>query len=334
MYPNGISTSLPFDVQVDLVRSIRGFENAHITRPGYAIEYDFFDPRDLQYSLETRVLPGLYFAGQINGTTGYEEAGAQGLLAGLNAALAVQGQEPWCPRRDEAYIGVLVDDLITMGTLEPYRMFTSRAEYRLLLREDNADLRLTERGRALGLVDDARWQRFERKREAIAAETERLASTWVHPGTPEAEALAGKLKNPIAREYSLADLLKRPEIEYADLAGLKGEACPDLQAAQQVAIQAKYAGYIDRQQEDIERLRRYENTTLPADLDFGAVDGLSNEVKQKLTEARPDTLARAGRIPGVTAAAISLLLIYLKKRGALERSPRQRPDPDSQRQLA
>ena len=327
LYPNGISTSLPFDVQMELVRSIQGFENAHITRPGYAIEYDFFDPRDLSYSLETRAVPGLYFAGQINGTTGYEEAAAQGLLAGLNAALAVQGKQPWCPRRDEAYIGVLVDDLITMGTLEPYRMFTSRAEYRLLLREDNADLRLTEKGRELGLVDDVRWQRFEQKREAIERETGRLATTFIHPDTEAAARLEGKLGKPITREYSLADLLKRPELGYGDVASLKGEACDDLQAAEQVAIQARYAGYIDRQQDEIERLRRYENTPLPADLDLEAVDGLSNEVKQKLGEARPETLARASRIPGVTPAAISLLLIYLKKRGALER-------PDSRRKLA
>ncbi len=334
LYPNGISTSLPFDVQIDLVRSIKGFENAHITRPGYAIEYDFFDPRDLRYSLETKALPGLYFAGQINGTTGYEEAAAQGLLAGLNAALAVRDEEPWCPRRDEAYIGVLVDDLITMGTVEPYRMFTSRAEYRLLLREDNADLRLTEQGRALGLVDDARWRRFEQKCVAIHSESERLGSTWVHPGTPEARALEGKLKNPISREYSLAELLKRPEVEYADVAGLKGEPSADTQAAEQVAIQAKYAGYIDRQQEEIERLRRYENTPLPTDLDYQAVDGLSNEVRQKLSEARPETLARAGRIPGVTAAAISLLLIYLKKRGALVRPGQDGSAANSQRKLA
>ncbi|MCB1855703.1 MAG: tRNA uridine-5-carboxymethylaminomethyl(34) synthesis enzyme MnmG [Halieaceae bacterium] len=317
LYPNGISTSLPFDVQLDLVRSIKGFENAHITRPGYAIEYDFFDPRDLQPSLETRAVPGLYFAGQINGTTGYEEAAAQGLLAGLNAALAVQQRDPWCPRRDEAYIGVLVDDLITMGTIEPYRMFTSRAEYRLLLREDNADLRLTGHGRHLGLVDDERWRRFQQKQEAIARESARLASTWIHPGSEQAGRLTGKLGKPLAREYSLADLLKRPELEYGDIAGLKGEPVADPQVAEQVAIQAKYAGYIDRQQDDIERLKRYEHTTLPQDLDFHAVDGLSNEVKQKLTTARPDTLARAGRIPGVTPAAISLLLIYLKRRGAL-----------------
>jgi tRNA uridine 5-carboxymethylaminomethyl modification enzyme len=319
LYPNGISTSLPFDVQIDLVRSITGFENAHITRPGYAIEYDFFDPRDLNYSLETKAVPGLYFAGQINGTTGYEEAAAQGLLAGLNAALAFKGEEAWCPRRDEAYMGVLVDDLITLGTLEPYRMFTSRAEYRLMLREDNADLRLTGQGWKMGLVDDARWQRFCEKQEAIALETERLSTTWIHPNTPQAEELSQKLKDPISREYSLADLLKRPELIYADVASLKGQASDDEEAAEQVAIQAKYAGYIDRQQEDIERLRRYENVPLPTDLDYEVVDGLSNEVKQKLGEARPDTLARVGRIPGVTPAAVSLLLIYLKKRGVLER---------------
>ena len=331
LYPNGISTSLPFDVQIDLVRSIKGFENAHITRPGYAIEYDFFDPRDLQASLETKALPGLYFAGQINGTTGYEEAAAQGLLAGLNAALAVREEAPWCPRRDEAYMGVLVDDLVTMGTLEPYRMFTSRAEYRLLLREDNADLRLTEFGRAMGLVNDVRWERFQSKCESIASETERLATSWVHPNTPQAQALSEKLKTPIAREYSLAELLKRPELEYGDLASLTGEPCPDQQATEQVEIQAKYAGYIDRQRQDIERLRRNENTPLPANIDYNAVAGLSNEVKQKLVEARPDTLARAGRIPGVTAAAVALLLIYLKKRGALCDLDEQGPAPDGQR---
>ena len=319
LYPNGISTSLPFDVQFALVRSIDGFENARITRPGYAIEYDFFDPRDLTYSLETKAVPGLYFAGQINGTTGYEEAAAQGLLAGINAALKVRGEQPWCPRRDEAYIGVLVDDLITMGTLEPYRMFTSRAEYRLMLREDNADLRLTELGRNMGLVDDARWQRFSEKREAIVREQDRLATTWIHPGTPQAQELAEKLKDPINREYSLADLLKRPELEFSDIANLKGEATDDDEVAEQVAIQAKYAGYIDRQQSDIDRLRRYENMLLPEDLDYEVIAGLSNEVKQKLGEARPASLARAGRIPGVTPAAISLLLIYLKKRGQLVR---------------
>ncbi len=319
LYPNGISTSLSFDVQVEFVRSIKGFENAHITRPGYAIEYDFFDPRDLNYSLETKTIPGLYFAGQINGTTGYEEAAAQGLLAGMNAALAVKELDPWCPRRDEAYLGVLVDDLITRGTLEPYRMFTSRAEYRLMLREDNADIRLTEQGRGFGLVNDQRWQHFEEKMAGIKRETQRLASTWIHPGSPQADVLAEKVKDPIKREYSLAELLKRPELAYSDIANLKGTATADKQVAEQVAIQAKYAGYIDRQQEDIARLRRYENTIFDTDFDYAVVDGLSNEVKQKLTQARPETLARASRIPGVTPAAVSLLLIYLKKKGALGR---------------
>ena len=319
LYPNGISTSLPFDVQQAMVRSIVGFENAHITRPGYAIEYDFFDPRDLHYSLETRAISGLYFAGQINGTTGYEEAGAQGLLAGLNAALRVQGKDSWCPRRDEAYIGVLVDDLITHGTLEPYRMFTSRAEYRLLLREDNADLRLTERGRELGLVGDERWDRFESKREAIAAEQERLARGYVHPGTPAAEKLAERLDKPLAREYSGMELLRRPQLRYADIAAALPGGEVEPQEAEQVEIQAKYAGYIDRQQDDIERLRRHENVVLPVSLDYGEIPGLSHEVRQKLADARPETLARAGRIPGVTPAAVSLLLIHLKKCGALER---------------
>ncbi|MCX2978224.1 tRNA uridine-5-carboxymethylaminomethyl(34) synthesis enzyme MnmG [Candidatus Marimicrobium litorale] len=318
LYPNGISTSLPFDVQQAMVRSIRGFENAHITRPGYAIEYDFFDPRDLTAALETRAMPGLYFAGQINGTTGYEEAAAQGLLAGINAALALRGDAPWCPRRDEAYIGVLVDDLITRGTLEPYRMFTSRAEYRLTLREDNADLRLTEQGRSLGLVDDARWARFAAKRDEIERESARMRNSFVHPNTPQAAALAARIKKPLSREYSLAELLKRPELSYHDVAGLTGDPSLDLQAAEQVEIQAKYAGYIDRQQEDIDRLRRNENTPLPADLNYDKVDGLSNEVKQKLSDARPDTLARAGRLPGITPAAVALLLIHLKKRGALQ----------------
>jgi tRNA uridine 5-carboxymethylaminomethyl modification enzyme len=319
LYPNGISTSLPFDVQLELVRSIEGFSNAHITRPGYAIEYDFFDPRDLNYSLETRALAGLYFAGQINGTTGYEEAAAQGLLAGLNAALAVQGKEPWCPRRDEAYIGVMVDDLIRLGTMEPYRMFTSRAEYRLLLREDNADLRLTESGRNMGLVDDERWQRFERKREDISAEQQRLATSWVQPGSQAASSLESSLSRPLSREYNLAELLKRPELGYSEIAAACGSAHEDPQVTEQVEIQAKYAGYIDRQRDEIARLRRHEETPLPEAFDYQSIEGLSNEVKQKLMDAQPKTLARASRIPGVTPAAISLLLIHLKKRGALER---------------
>ena len=319
LYPNGISTSLPFDVQLQLVRSIKGFENAHITRPGYAIEYDFFNPQDLLHSLETRHIQGLYFAGQINGTTGYEEAAAQGLLAGINAGLRAQEREPWLPRRDEAYLGVLVDDLITLGTREPYRMFTSRAEYRLLLREDNADLRLSEQGRKLGLIDDERWQRFCTKREAIAREQQRLASTWIQPHTPAAEQINPLLEQPITHEYSLHDLLKRPGINYSNIAALKGDVEIDPQVAEQVEIQIKYAGYIDRQAEEIERLRRHENMTLPSDFDFTAIEGLSNEVKQKLSSVRPQTLAQASRIPGVTPAAVSLLLIYLKKRGLLDR---------------
>ncbi|MGQ9424807.1 tRNA uridine-5-carboxymethylaminomethyl(34) synthesis enzyme MnmG [Gilvimarinus sp. F26214L] len=318
IYPNGISTSLPFDVQQQFVRSVKGFENAHITRPGYAIEYDFFNPQDLQYSLETRFIKGLYFAGQINGTTGYEEAAAQGLLAGINAALRIQEKEPWCPRRDQAYIGVLVDDLITMGTAEPYRMFTSRAEYRLLLREDNADLRLTEIGREMGLITDNHWAHFETKQAEIIREDQRLRSTWIQPRSPEAERLRAKLPAPLTREYSLYDLLKRPELGYCDLANLKGQAVSDPRVAEQVEISAKYSGYIDRQQEEIDRLRHYENTPLPDDFDFTVVDGLSNEVKQKLQAARPDSLARASRISGVTPAAVSLLLVYLKKKGLLK----------------
>ena len=314
LYPNGISTSLPFDVQVQLVHSIPGFENAHITRPGYAIEYDFFDPRDLRPSLETRCIGGLYFAGQINGTTGYEEAGAQGLLAGLNAALAQRDEDAWCPRRDEAYLGVLVDDLITLGTREPYRMFTSRAEHRLLLREDNADLRLTETGRNLGLVDDERWQAFSEKRDLIAAEQQRLERSFVHPGTPAAERLAQRLSKPLTREYSYADLLRRPELEYEDIAALDDKGLSHVQAAQQVAIQARYAGYIERQEDEIARMRRYEGLTLPAELDYHSVSGLSHEVRDKLAQQRPETLGRAGRIPGVTPAAISLLLVHLKRR--------------------
>jgi len=316
LYPNGISTSLPFDVQMELVRSIKGFESAHITRPGYAIEYDFFNPQDLKYSLETKAVDGLFFAGQINGTTGYEEAGAQGLLAGTNAALQSQEKEAWCPRRDEAYIGVLVDDLITMGTAEPYRMFTSRAEYRLLLRQDNADLRLTEKGRELGLVGDIRWKAFCEKREAIEQEQQRLKTSWVQPDSVQAVQIKEKTGSPPSREYSLLDLLKRPELNYSDIAelgmGNVGNISDDV--AEQVEIDAKYAGYINRQQDEIDKLRRQENTMIPKGFDYQAVKGLSNEVKQKLSEARPETLARAARIPGITPAAISLLLIYLKKK--------------------
>jgi tRNA uridine 5-carboxymethylaminomethyl modification enzyme len=321
LYPNGISTSLPFDVQFAFVRSIKGFENAHICRPGYAIEYDFFDPRDLTASLETKNIEGLFFAGQINGTTGYEEAAAQGLLAGLNAGLKVQAKEAWCPRRDEAYIGVMVDDLITMGTMEPYRMFTSRAEYRLMLREDNADLRLTEKGRELGLIDDSRWKIFSEKRETIEKELQRLSSTWIQPNTSDSEKVNALIDQPLAREYSLLDLVKRPGINYQDVAGIKGESIASKQVAEQIEIQIKYAGYIDRQNEEIDRLRRYENTLLPKDFNYQIIDGLSNEVKQKLSAAKPETLARASRVPGVTPAAISILLIYLKKQGALERKP-------------
>ncbi len=318
LYPNGISTSLPFDVQLQVVRSIEGLENARITRPGYAIEYDFFDPRDLKHSLETKFIHNLFFAGQINGTTGYEEAGAQGLLAGLNAARRARGLEAWWPRRDEAYLGVLVDDLIRLGTKEPYRMFTSRAEYRLLLREDNADLRLTEAGRELGLIDDARWAAFSDKREAIERESARLKSGWVQPGTAAAAAVEAKTGQPLAREYSLLDLLKRPELGYADVAGLVGEPVSDEAVAEQVQIQAKYQGYIDRQQDEIDKLKRHEATPLPANLDYSRVEGLSHEIRQKLAEARPQSLAQAARISGVTPAAVSILLIHLKKRRLLD----------------
>ncbi|WP_278618637.1 tRNA uridine-5-carboxymethylaminomethyl(34) synthesis enzyme MnmG [Ectopseudomonas oleovorans] len=316
LYPNGISTSLPFDVQLEIVRSIRGMENAHIVRPGYAIEYDYFDPRDLKYSLETKVIGALFFAGQINGTTGYEEAGAQGLLAGCNAALRAQGKEAWCPRRDEAYIGVLVDDLITLGTQEPYRMFTSRAEYRLILREDNADLRLTEKGRELGLIDDERWAAFEAKREGIVQEEQRLKSTWVRPGTPQGDAIAARFGTPLAHEYNLLNLLARPEIDYATLVELTEAPVVDNQVAEQVEIKTKYAGYIDRQQDEIAKLRASEDTKLPDDLDYASISGLSKEIQFKLGSTRPATLGQASRIPGVTPAAISLLLIHLKKRSA------------------
>jgi tRNA uridine 5-carboxymethylaminomethyl modification enzyme len=316
IYPNGISTSLPFDVQYAFVRSIKGFENAHITRPGYAIEYDYFDPRDLQPSLETRYLQGLFFAGQINGTTGYEEAAAQGLIAGMNAALQVQGKDPWTPRRDEAYIGVLIDDLITCGTQEPYRMFTSRAEYRLMLREDNADLRLTETGRKLGLIDDERWRIFNAKYHAIEAETQRLRDTWVRPENLTAETGQRVLGQPLSRESNLLDLLRRPNVSYQGLMSLPGVAqgSVDEKVAEQVEIQAKYSGYIQRQQDEIARQRRHEDTVIPADFDYHAVKGLSAEVQEKLLRVHPKTIGQASRIPGVTPAAISLLLVYLKKK--------------------
>ncbi len=316
LYPNGISTRLPFDVQLELVRSIQGFENAHITRPGYAIEYDYFNPQDLKYSLETKAINGLFFAGQINGTTGYEEAAAQGLLAGTNAALQVQGRESWCPGRDTAYTGVLVDDLISMGTQEPYRMFTSRAEYRLLLREDNADLRLTEKGRELGLVGEERWRQFCEKREAIEIEQQRLKNTWVQPGSGVAEQLSAHIEKKLAREYSLYDLLKRPELDYKILNDLYPEHQVEQKIAEQVEIDAKYSGYINRQQDEVNRLQRHEKTRIPSNFDYHSISGLSNEIKQKLSEATPETLARASRIPGVTPAAISLLIVQLKKHAA------------------
>ncbi|MBU2876767.1 tRNA uridine-5-carboxymethylaminomethyl(34) synthesis enzyme MnmG [Aliiglaciecola lipolytica] len=321
IYPNGISTSLPFDVQFDLVRSIKGFENAHIIRPGYAIEYDFFDPRDLKQSLETKFIQGLFFAGQINGTTGYEEAGAQGLLAGANAALQVQEKEPLILRRDEAYAGVLIDDLATMGTKEPYRMFTSRAEYRLLLREDNADVRLTAKGREVGLVDDVRWAAFNQKMEAIELEKQRLKSTWIHPKHPAAETLNPLLKNPVSREHSLEDLIRRPEMTYQKLMKIEGlgPALDNAQAAEQVEIQIKYAGYIERQKDEIAKSLRHENTLLPMDFDYSTISGLSNEVVAKLTETRPETIGKATRISGITPAAISLLLVHLKKQGLLRK---------------
>ena len=324
VYPNGISTSLPFDVQFEFVRSIKGFENAHITRPGYAIEYDFFDPRDLKPSLETKHMPGLFFAGQINGTTGYEEAAAQGLIAGMNAALQVQDKEAWTPRRDEAYIGVLIDDLITCGTLEPYRMFTSRAEYRLMLREDNADLRLTEKGRELGLVSDERWQVFDTKRNAIEAEAQRLRDSWVRPETLTEADAQRVLGQSLAREARLSDLLRRPDVSYTDLMSLPGvgEPVSDAKVAEQVEIQAKYSGYIERQREEIARQQRHEGKRLPDTFDYEKVQGLSTEVREKLMRIRPETIGQAARIPGVTPAAISLLLVYLKKRDRLQEQKR------------
>jgi tRNA uridine 5-carboxymethylaminomethyl modification enzyme len=319
MYPNGISTSLPFDVQMDFVRSIIGFENAHIVRPGYAIEYDFFDPRDLKQTLETKFISGLFFAGQINGTTGYEEASAQGLLAGANAALQVQQKEEFTLRRDQAYMGVLVDDLSTMGTKEPYRMFTSRAEYRLLLREDNADIRLTEKGYQMGLVDEQRWKAFNQKLEAIEMERQRLKSTWVYPAHESTGALNVLLKNPVTKENTLEDLIRRPEMTYKSLMQIEafGPEIENKQAAEQVEIQIKYAGYIERQKDEIAKTLRNENTLIPMEFDFSQISGLSNEVVAKLTDTRPETIGKAGRISGVTPAAVSLLLVYLKKHGLL-----------------
>ncbi|CAM3591158.1 tRNA uridine 5-carboxymethylaminomethyl modification enzyme MnmG [Vibrio aerogenes CECT 7868] len=321
LYPNGISTSLPFDVQVEIVRSMDGFKNAHIVRPGYAIEYDFFDPRDLKQTYENKCIQGLFFAGQINGTTGYEEAAAQGLIAGLNASLYAQDKEGWSPRRDQAYMGVLIDDLSTLGTKEPYRMFTSRAEYRLLLREDNADLRLTEKGYQLGLVDEVRWKRFNQKIENMETERQRLKDIWVNPQSEGIEKLNDVLKTPVSREASGEDLLRRPEMTYHKLTSLSwyAPASEDQQASEQVEIQVKYEGYIQRQQDEIQKSLRHEHTKLPLDLDYKNIKGLSNEVILKLNTAKPETIGIASRISGITPAAISILLVYLKKNGLLKK---------------
>lgn len=317
VYPNGISTSLPFDMQYEFVRSMKGFENAHITRPGYAIEYDFFDPRDLKASLETKFIRGLFFAGQINGTTGYEEAAAQGLLAAINAARYVQQKEAWVPTRDQAYIGVLVDDLVTLGTQEPYRMFTSRAEYRLILREDNADIRLTEKAHEMGLISDEHWRSYCDKRDSIINEQQRLVALNVHPDSDAAKQFSARLEKPLTRNYKAADLLRRPEIDYASLIEVvgEGEAVTE-KVAEQVEIQAKYSGYLERQQEEIEKAKRHEQTVIPNVIDYAQVRGLSAEVQQKLSDHRPETIGQAGRIPGVTPAAISLLMVHLKKAGS------------------
>ena len=315
VYPNGISTSLPFDVQMALVRSMKGFENAFITRPGYAIEYDFFDPRDLKPSLETRFIKGLYFAGQINGTTGYEEAAAQGMTAAINASLQIQEKDAWSPRRDQAYIGVLVDDLITNGTQEPYRMFTSRAEYRLLLREDNADLRLSEIARDMGLLSDHQWQLFTEKREAIEREQQRLKDIWIQPTSNAAKSLEAVLAKPLSKESRALDLLKRPEMDYEKLTQISeiGPPVSDVKVAEQVQVQVKYEGYLNRQKEEVEKARRYEDKNIPDKIEYDQVKGLSNEVRQKLIDHRPATLGQAGRISGITPAAISLLMVHIKK---------------------